>query len=157
MENCEQILSFLHCCSVTKSCPTLRDPCELQNTWLPCPSLSPGPCSNSCPLNQWCHSTISSSVTLLFCLQSFPTSGSLPMSQLFASGGQSFGASASASVLPKSILGWFPLRLTGLSSFLSMGFSRVFSSNTVQKHQFFSTLLSLLSSSNIHTWLLERP
>ena len=111
-------------------------PHVLQHTRLPCPSPSPRACPSSCPLNQWCHSTISSSVTLLFCLQSFPASGSLPMSQLFTSGGQSTGALASASVLPKSILGWFPLRLTGLSSFLSMELSRVFSSTIVRKHRF---------------------
>ena len=90
-------------------------PHRLQHTRLPCPSPSPGAYSNSCPRSQWCHSTISSSVCpLSSCLQSFPGSGSFPMSWLFASGGQSIGASASASVLPMNIQGWFPLGLTGL-------------------------------------------
>ena len=101
------------------------------------------------------QSTISSSVTLSSCLQSFPASGSFPMSQLFASGGQSIGAPAS--VLLKSIQGWFPLGFIGWISFLSEGLSRVFSSTTVQKLQFFGALSSLLSSSHICTWLLERP
>ena len=98
---------------------------------------SPRVCSNSCPLNQWCHPTISSSVaTFSSCPQSFPASRSFPVSQLFASGGQSIGASASASVLPMNIQGWFPLGLTGLITFLSKRLSRVLSSTTVQKHQF---------------------
>ena len=97
-------------------------PHGLQHTKLPCPSPSAGICPRSCLLNWWCRATISSSVTLFsFCLQSFPASGSFPMSWLFASGGQSIGASASASVFPKSIQGWFPLRLTGLISLLSKG------------------------------------
>ena len=95
-------------------------PHGLQHTRLPCPSLSPGVCPSSCPLNQWCHPIISSSVELYSsCPQFFPASGSFPMSWLFASRGQSIGASASAPVLPTSIQGWFPLRLTGLSSLLS--------------------------------------
>ena len=89
-------------------------PRELQHARLPCLSLSPKVCSNSCPLNWWCHPTISSSVApFSSCPQSFPASGSFPMSQLFASGGQSIGASASASVLPMNIQGWFPLGLAG--------------------------------------------
>ena len=104
--------------------------------WLPCPS--PTPCSNSCPSSQWCHPTISSSVIpFSSCLQSFPVSGSFQMSQLFASGGQNIGASASASVLPMNIQDWFPLGLTGLISLLSKGLSRVFSNTTVQKHQIY--------------------
>ena len=95
------------------------------------PSPSPGVCSNSCALSWWCHPTISP-----FCLQSFPASGSFPITQLFASGGQSRGASASASVLQMKTQGWFPLGWTGLISSLSMGLSRVFSSIPVQKHQF---------------------
>ena len=92
-------------------------PHGLQLARLPCPSLSPGVCSNSCPLSWWCHPTISSSPALFcFCLQSCPASGSFLMSRLFASGGQSIGASASASVLPKNIHSWFPLGWTGLSS-----------------------------------------
>ena len=115
-------------------------PHGLQHARLPCPSLSPGVCSNSCPLNWWCHPTISSSVAhFSFCPQSFPASGLFPMSQLFASGGQSIGASvsASASVLPMNIQGWFPLGLTGSISLLSRGLSRVFFSTTIKKHQFF--------------------
>ena len=91
-------------------------PHESQHTRPPCPSLSPRVCSNSCPLNQWCHPNTSSSVTLFYsCLQSFPASGSFPMSWLFTSYGQSTGTSASASVLPMNSQGWFPLRLTGWS------------------------------------------
>ena len=102
-----------HCCSsVTQSCLTLQ-PNGLQHTRLPGPSPSPGACSNSCPLSQSCHPAIPSSV-IPFCLQSFPVSGSFPMSWLFTSSGQSIGASVSASVLPTSIQGWFPLGLTGL-------------------------------------------
>ena len=115
----------------------------LQHTRLPCPSLSPRACSNSCPLSRWCYLTISSSVTLFFCLQSFPASESFPMSQLFALASQSIGAVASASVFPMSIQSWFPLRLVSLISLLSKRLSRVFSSTTVQKHQFFSPQPSL--------------
>ena len=105
---------------------------------LPSPSLSPGVCSDSCPLNPWCHPTISSSVApFSSCLQSFPASGSFPVSWLFTSGGQSIGTSALASVLPMNIQGWFPLGLIGLISLLSKGLSRVFSSTTFWKHQFF--------------------
>ena len=104
-----------------------------QHARLPCPLLSPGVCSNSCPLNQWCHPTISSSVpSSSTCLQSFPASGTFPM-MLFASGGQSIGASASvsASVPPMNIQGCFPLGLTGLISLQSKGLSRVLFSTTV--------------------------
>ena len=97
-------------------------PHGLQHARLPCPSLSPRVCSNSCPLNRWCHPTISCFVfPFSFCLQSFPVSGSFPVSRLFESGGQSIGTSASASVLPMNIQGWFPLGLTGLVSLLSRG------------------------------------
>ena len=97
-------------------------PHGLQHARLPCPSLSPRVCSNSCPLSQWCHPTISSSVVpFSSCPQSFPASGSFPMSQLFPSGGQSIGASASTSVLPMNIQGWFPLGWSGLISLLSKG------------------------------------
>ena len=102
--------------------------------------------------------SISSSVTpFSSCLQSFPASGSFPMSQFFASGGQSIGTSASPSVLPMNIQDWFPLGWTGWVSLQSKGLSRVFSNTTVQKHIFFSAQLSLWSSSHIHTWLLEKP
>ena len=125
---------------------------------LPWSSPIPGACSNSCPSSLWCHPTTSSSVTLFSsCLQSFPASQSFPMSWLFASGGQSIGASASASVLAMNIQGWFPLGLTDLIALLSKGLSRVFSSTTVQKHEFFSAQLSLWSKTHIHTWLLEKP
>ena len=133
-------------------------PWGLQHARLPCPSPSPGACSNSCPLSWWCHPSISSSVlSFSSCLQSLPASGSFPMSQLFASGAQSVGASALASVLPMNIQDWFPSGLTGLISFQSKGLSRVFSNTTVQKHQSFSIQPSLWSNSHIHTWLLEKP
>ena len=122
----------------------------LQHARLLYPSPSPRVCPSSCPLNWWCHPSISSSVALISsCLQSFPASGSFPMSQFFTNCGQSIEASASASVLPMSIQGWFPLGLTGLISLLSKGLSRVCSSTTALKEQFFSTLSSLWSSSHI--------
>ena len=118
----------------------------------------PRGCSNSFPLNQWYHPTILSSVVpFSFCFQPFPASGSFLKSQLLESGGQSIGGSASTSVLPMNIQDWFPLRLTRLISLLSKGLSRVFSSTTVRKHQFFEALPSLWSSSHICIWLLERP
>ena len=111
-------------------------PHRLQHTRLPCPSLSPRACSNSSPLSQWCHPTISSSVTLFsLCLQSFPASGSFPMSWLFTSDGLSIGALTP--VLPMNTRDWFPLGLTGLSSLQFKGLSRVFSST----RKFFSTRL----------------
>ena len=122
---------------------------RLQHTRLPCPSLSPRVCLNLFPLRWWYHPTISSSVIRFFsCPQSFPESGSSPVSQLFASGGQSIGASASASVLPINIQGWFPLGLTGLVSLQSKVLSRIFSSTTIWKHQFFGTQSSLWSNSH---------
>ena len=128
----------------------------VQHSRLPHPSLSPGVCSNSCPLSWWCHPTISSSaVPFSSCLQSFPASRSFPMSRLFTSDGQSI--EASASVLPMNTQGWFPLRLISYISLLSKDSSRVFSNTTAQKHQFFSTQPSLWSNSHIHTWLLEKP
>ena len=117
-------------------------PHELQHTRPPCPSPTPGVHLNSRPSSQWCHPAISSSVIpLSFCLLSFPASDSLLMSQLFASGGQSIGASTSASVLPMNIQDWSPLGWIGWISLQSKGLSRVFSNTTVQKHQFFSTQL----------------
>ena len=110
------------------------------------------------PLSQWYHPTISSYVTLFSsCSQFFLPSGSFPKSQVFTSRGQSTGASASASVLPTNIQGWFPLWLIGLISLHFKGFSRVFSSITIQNLQFFSTQPFLWSISHIHTWLLEKP
>ena len=126
-------------------------PHGLQHSWLPCPPLCPRVCSNSCPLSRWCHLTISSSVVPFSShLQSFPALGSFPMSQLFTSGGQSTGASASASVLLVKSQSWFPLGLTGLISILSKGLSRVVSNTTVQKHQFLGAQPSLQSNSHIH-------
>ena len=123
----------------------------------PCPSPIPGVHSNSCPLSQWFNPTFSCSVVPFSCLQSFPASGSFPMSRFFASGGQSIGASASTSVLPINIQNWFPLGLTGWISLQSKGLSRVFSNTIVQKHQFFGAQLSLCSNSHICTCLLEKP
>ena len=129
----------------------------LQHTRLPCPSPTPGACSNSCPSGRWYHPIISSSaVPFSSCLQYFPASGSFPMSQFFTSGGQSIGVSASVSVLPMNIQDWFPLGLTGLIYLQSWRLSRVFSNTKVQKHQFFSAQISL-SNSHIRTWVLEKP
>ena len=128
-------------CSVVSN--SLR-PHGLQHTRLPCPSLSPRVCSNSCLLSRWCHSAVSFSVIpFSSCPQSFPVSGSFQMSWLLTSSGRSIGVSASASVLPKNTQDWSPLGWTGWLSFQSKGLSRVFSNTTVQKHQFFSAHLSL--------------
>ena len=117
-------------------------PHELWHTRLPCPTPSPGVCSNSCPLSQWCHPAISFSVILFSsCLQSFPASGSFPMSRFFTSGGQSIGASASASVLPVNLQGWFPLGLTGLISLMSKDYQE--SSPAPQLEGINSSVLSL--------------
>ena len=133
--------------SVQFSCSVVSDslrPHELQYTRPPCLSPTPGVHPNPCPLSRWCHPTISSSVVPFFsCPQSFPASGSFPMSQPFASGGQSIGVSASVSVLPMNTQDWSPLGWTGWISLQSKGLSRVFSNTTVQKHQFFSAQLSL--------------
>ena len=118
-------------------------PHGLQHTRPPCPSPTPGACSSSCPSSRWCHPAISSSVIpFSSCLQSLPASGSFPMSQFFTSGGQSIGASASASVLPKKIQDWFPLELTGWISLQSKGRSGVFSNTRIQKHRFSGAQLS---------------
>ena len=117
-----------------------------------------GSCSNSCPLSQWCHPMISSSLIPFSSYpQSFPASGSFPVSQFFTSVGQIIRLSTSASVLLMNIQGWFPLGWTGLISLLSKGLSRVFSSTIVQSHEFCSTQLFLLSKSHIHTWLQAKP
>ena len=137
--------------SVAQSCLTLCDPMDWSKHQA---SLS---ITNSCPLSQWCHPTISSSVVSFSShLQSFPGSVSFQMSQFFALGGQRIGVTASTSVFPRNIQDWFPLGWTGWISLLSNGLSRIFSNTTVQKHQFFSAQLSLWSSSLIHTWLLEK-
>ena len=119
-------------------------PHGLQHTRLAYPSPTPEVCPNSCPSSQWCHPTVSfSGVPFSCCLQSFPASGSFPMSQLFASGGQSIGVSASTSILPMNIQDWFPLEWTSLISLHCKVLSRVLSNTTVQKHKFFGTQLSL--------------
>ena len=130
----------------------------LQHARLPYPSLSPGVCSNSCPSSLWCHPTMSFSVTpFSSCAQSLPAWGSFPMSWLFPSGGQSVGVSASASVLPVNIQGWFPLGLTGLISFQSRGPSRVFSCTTVWKASIFWHSDFFMVQLPIPTWLPEKP
>ena len=143
------------CCSSVTVLSDALWPQRLQHARLPCPSLSLGAYSNSCTLSQ-CHPTISSSVApFSSCPQYFPASESFSMSQLFASGDQTIRASAS--VLPMHIQGWFPLGLIDLISLQSKGLSRVFTSTTVQKHQFFSTQSSLRSNSHISTRLQEKP
>ena len=137
------LVSYPSCFSVAKSCPSHQ---------LPYPSLSPWVCSNSC---QWYHPTISSSVVLFSCPQSFPASGSFSISQLFETGGQSIGASTSAPVLPMNTQVWFPLGLTCLI-LLSKGLSRVFLNTTVRKRQFFGAQPPLWSNSHIHIWLLGK-
>ena len=141
-------------CSVVSG--SLR-PHELQHARPPCPSPTPRVHPNSCPLSQWCHPAISSSVIpFSSCPQSLPASESFPMSQLFAWGSQSIGVSALASVLPVNTQDWSPLEWTGWISLQSKGLSRVFSNTRVQKHQFFGTQLSSQSNSHIHSWLLEK-
>ena len=123
--------------------PHRLQPARLPPARLPCPPPSPRVCSNSRPLGRWCHPTTSTSVIpFSFCSQSFPASGSFPMSWLFSLGGQSTGASAS--VLPRNIQRWSPLGLTGFISFQSKGLSRVSASTTVQKHQFFSAVFFMV-------------
>ena len=139
--------------SVQFSCSVVslvHDPMDQSTPGLPFTSPTPGVCSNSCPWSRWCHPTISSSVIpFSFRLQSFPASGSFPMSQLLTSGDQSIAASASATVFPMNTQSWFSLGLTGLISLLSKRFSRVLSSTT------FGSQPSLWSDSHIGTWLLE--
>ena len=133
-------------------------PHEPQHARPPCPSPTPGAHRDSRPSSLWCHPTISSSVIpFSSCPQSLPASESFPMSQLFASSGQSTGVSALASFLPKKSQGWSPLELTGWISLQSKGLSRVFSNTTVQKHQFFGGQLSSQSTFHIHTWPLGKP
>ena len=133
-------------------------PHESQHARPPCPSPTPKVYSNSCPSSWWCHPAISSFVVpFSSCPQSLQASGSFPMSQLFAWGGQSIGVSALASVLPKNTQDLSPLGWTGWTSLQSKGFSKVFSNTTVRKHQLFGTQLSSQSNSDIHTWPLEKP
>ena len=138
--------------SVQFSCSVMSNslqPHELMHTRPPCPSPTPRDHPNPCPSSRWwCHPTVSSSVIpFSSCPQSFPASGSFQMSQLFASGGQSTGVSASTLVLPVNIQDWSPLGWTDWISLQSKGLSRVFSNTTIQKHQFFST--QLFYSSNL--------
>ena len=138
-------LNSIQFSSLMQSCPTLCDPMDCSTPGHPCPSPTPGLYSNSCPLSWWCHPTTSSSIIPFSShLQSFPASGSFQKSQFFASGGQNFGVSASASVLPVNIQGWFPLGWTGWISLQSKGLPRVFSNTTLQKHH--SLALSFLYS-----------
>ena len=155
------ILWFIDSLPSQFSCSVLSDslrPHESQHARPPCPSPTPEVYSNSCPSSWWCHPAISSSVIpFSSCPQSFQASGSFPMSQLFAWGGQSIGVSASASVLPMNTQGWSPLGWTGWISLQYKGLSRVFSSTIAQKHQFlpsnhvqfltFNLLTSVLSNS----------
>ena len=146
-------ISSVQFSSVAQSCPTLR-PHGSQHTRPPCPSPSPRVHSDSRPSSQWCHPAISSSIVpFSSCPQSLPASGSFPMSQLFAWGGQNIGVSASVSVPPMNTQDWSPLGWTGWISLQSKGLSRVFSNTTVEKHQFFGTQLSSQSNSHIHTWI----
>ena len=149
--HCRQILyclsyrEALQFSSVQFSCSVVSDalrPHESQHTRPPCPSPTPGVHSDSCPLSQWCHLAISSSVIPFSCPQSLPASESFPVSQLFTWVGQSIGISASTSVLPMNTQDWSPLEWTGWISLQSKGLSRVSSNTTVQKHQFFGTQLS---------------
>ena len=139
-----------------QSCPTFSNPSKCKAPGIPVHHELPELAQTHI---HWVGDAIQPShpvIPFSSCLQSFPASGSFPMSQFFASGGQSIGVSASAPVLPKTIQDWFPLGWTGLISLQSKGLSRVFSNTTVQKHQFFGTQLSSWSNSHIHTWLLEK-
>ena len=153
------ILKFQFCLgSIQLFCSVAFDslkPHRLKHARPPCASPIPRACSNSCPLTQWCHPTISSSVVpFSSCLQSFPASESFPISQFFASGGQSTGVSASASVLSKNIQDWFPLGLTGWISLLSKELSRLFSNTTVQKNHHSSKRINPLMLSFLYSLTL---
>ena len=158
---CRKTVSFAQLSSVQFSRSVMSDslrPHELQHTRPPSPSPTPGVHSDSCPSSRWCHPAILSSVIpFSSCPQSLPASESFPISQLFAWGGQSTGASALASFPPKNTQGWSPSEWTCWISLQSKGLSGVFSNTTVQKHQFFGAQLSSQSNSHIHTWLLEKP
>ena len=151
MFSIQAFLSFQFSCSIVSDSLW---PHGLQHIRLPCPSPTPEACSNSCPSSQWYHPIISSSVVPFSShLQSFPASGSFPMSLSFTSGGHSIRVSASASVLPMNIQDWFPLGWIGWISLLTKGLSRVFSNTAVKSHQFFGAQLSFWYNSHIHTWL----
>ena len=146
-------ISSVQFSSVTQPCQTLCDPMNCSTPGLPVHHQLP----DSCPSSQWCHPAISSSVVpFSSCLQFLPASGSFPMSQLFASGGQSIGVSAFTSFLPKNTQDWSPLEWTGWISLQPKGLSRVFSNTTVQKHQVFGAQPSSQSNSHIHTWPQEK-
>ena len=154
--------SSIHFSSVAQWCPTLCDPHESQHARPPCPSPTPRVHSDSCPSSPswqpWCHLAISSSVIpFSSCPQSLPASGSFPMSQLFAWGGQNIGVSASTSVLPMNTQDQSPLGWTGWIPLQSRGLSRVFSSTTLRKCQFFCAQPSLWSNSSHLIRLLEKP
>ena len=152
---CSKSLQFS---SVAQSCPNLCNPMICSTPGLPVHHQLPEFTQNSCPLSRWCHPAISSFVVpFSSCPQSLPASGSFPMSQIFAWGGQSIGVLASASVLPMNTQDWFPWGWTGWISLQSKELSRVFSSTIVQKHQFFGAQLFSQSNSHVHTWPLEKP
>ena len=146
--------------SVQFSCSVVSDslrPHESKHARPPCPSPTPRVHPNSCPSSWWCHPAILPSIVpFSSCPKSLPASGSFPMSQLFAWGGQSTGVSASTSVLPMNTQNWSPLGWTGWISLKSKGLSRVFSNTTVQKHHFYGAQLSSESNSHIHTWPQEK-
>ena len=144
------------CCSAANLCLTLYDHMDY-STPGSCLPLSTRFCSNLRPLIRWCYLVISSSAASFSSCSHFPSIRVFSGELLFASAGQSIGVSASASVLPMNIQGWFSLRLTGLISLQSKGLSRVFSSTIIQKHQFFEAQSSLWSNFHICTWLLENP
>ena len=141
-------------CSVVSD--TLR-PYGLKHARPPCLSPTPGAYWNSCPLSQWCHPTVLSSVVPFSCLQSFPASGSFLLGWLLPQVAKVLDLQLQHQSFQWNIQDWFPLGLTGLISLQSKGLSRVFSNTTVQKHQFFNVQLSLWSHFHIHTWLLEKP
>ena len=145
------------CCLVTKSCPNLHDPMDCSTPGFPVLHYLPGFAQTHVHLAGDAIQPSHPVIPFSSCLQSFPASGSFLINQFFAWGGQSIGASVSASVLPVNIQDWFPLGLIGLISLKSKGLSRVFSSTIVQKYQFFGAQLSLWSNPHIHTWLLEKP
>ena len=148
---------FHVCCSIAQLYLTPCSPIDYSMPGFPVHHQLLELTQNSCPLNCWCHPTISSSVVpFSSCLQSFPASGSFPMSQFFTSGGQNIGVSALASVLPMNIQDWFLLGLTGWIFLQSKGLWRVFSNTTVWKHLFFSAQPCLWSKSHMHTWLLGK-
>ena len=150
LQSCFKLIVQFSCLVISNS----LQPHDPQHSRPPCPSATVRVYPNPCPLSKWCHPTISSSVVpFSSCPQSFPSSGSFPMTQLFVSGGESIGVSASASVFPMNIRDWFPLGWTGWISLQSKGLSRVFSNTTVQKQQFFGTQLSLQSNSYIHPYM----